>query len=184
MFGSPRMPGIGAILLAVVAIAVLVFDGDEGDGGHGQADPRTGPGTGAAAGPVFADVTRIVDGDTVEVDLAGVEEDIRYIGVDTPETVAPGQPVECFGKPASALNGELVEGERVRLVFDDERRDKYGRLLAYVYVGDVFVNAQLVRLGYARTLTIEPNTDRAALFDKLEQAAGNAGRGLWGACGP
>lgn len=181
------MPGIGAILLAVVAIAVLLFDGDEGEGGRGksgQPDSPTRPGTGTQGGGVFAEVTRVVDGDTVEVALGGSEEDVRYIGIDTPESVAPDQPVECFGERAGDVNRELVEGERIRLVFDGERRDRYGRLLAYVYVGDVFVNAQLVRLGYARTLTIEPNTDRAALFDKLEQAAGNAGRGLWGACGP
>jgi micrococcal nuclease len=78
----------------------------------------------------------------------------------------------------------LVSGERVRLVFDDERRDAYGRLLAYVYVGDTFVNGELVERGYARTLEIEPNTDLAARLERLERAAGRAGRGLWSACGP
>ena len=82
---------------------------------------------------------------------------MRYIGIDTPESVEPGEPVECFGCEASHFNERLVEGEKVRLVFDAERRDVYGRLLAYVYVGDVFVNAELVRAGYATTLTIPPN---------------------------
>jgi micrococcal nuclease len=127
-------------------------------------------------------VTRVVDGDTAEVELDGGEEDVRYIGIDTPESVAPGQPVECYGHAASDLNEELVEGEQVRLVFDDEPRDKYGRLLAYVHQGDLFVNAELVRRGYARTLEIAPNTDHAPLFDRLEQQAAVAGRGLWGAC--
>ena len=133
---------------------------------------------------VVAPVVDVVDGDTIEVLLGGVEEDVRYIGVDTPESVAPGEPVECFGKRASDFNADLVAGERVRLVFDAERRDVYGRLLAYVDVGERFVTAELVRRGYARTLTIAPNDSFASLFDRLEQAAGNAGRGLWGACGP
>ena len=84
--------------------------------------------------------------------------------------------------PASERNRELVGGERVRLVFGAERRDRYGRLLAYVYVGDEFVNAAIVRGGFARTLEIEPNTDRAPLFNRLEQEAANAGRGLWARC--
>ena len=129
-------------------------------------------------------VVDVVDGDTIEVVLDGVTEDVRYIGVDTPESVAPGEPVECFGKRASDFNARLVAGQRVRLVFDAERRDVYGRLLAYVYVGERFVNAALVRRGYARTLTIAPNDAFAGLFDRLQRSAGNAGRGLWGACGP
>ena len=72
----------------------------------------------------------------------------------------------------------------MRLVFDAERRDQYGRLLAYVYVGDLFVNAELLRRGFARTLTIAPNDSFAARFDALQRAAGSAGRGLWGACEP
>jgi micrococcal nuclease len=129
-------------------------------------------------------VADVVDGDTIEVLVNGTEEDVRYIGVDTPESVKPGAPVECFGPEASEFNERLVSGERVRLDFGPERRDDYGRLLAYVYVGDRFVNAELVRRGYATTLEIAPNDQFADLFDRLEQDAGNAGRGLWGACGP
>lgn len=127
-------------------------------------------------------VGRVVDGDTVEVRLGGETEDVRYIGVDTPETVKPGAPVDCFGPQASAFNHRLVEGRRVRLVLGEERRDVYGRLLAYVYLGDRFVNAELVRRGLARTLTIPPNDRYAARFERLEIAASRAGRGLWGAC--
>jgi micrococcal nuclease len=127
-------------------------------------------------------VTRVVDGDTVEVRLDGVEEDVRYIGVDTPETVKPGNPVECFGPQASRFNHRLVEGRRVRLVFGVERRDVYGRLLAYVYLGGRFVNAELVRRGLARTLTIPPNDRFAGRLKRLEIAAARAGRGLWGEC--
>ena len=134
----------------------------------------------AASATVY--VTRVVDGDTVEVRLDGREEDVRYIGVDTPETVKPDTPVQCFGPQASAFNHRLVEGRRVRLVFGEERRDVYGRLLAYVYLGDRFVNAELVRRGLARTLTIPPNDRYADRFKRLEIAAARAGRGLWGAC--
>jgi micrococcal nuclease len=127
-------------------------------------------------------VTRVVDGDTVEVDLGGTEEDVRYIGVDTPETVKPDTPVQCFGPQASRFNHRLVEGRRVRLVFGEERRDVYGRLLAYVYLDGRFVNAELVRRGLARTLTIPPNDRFASRLKRLEKAAARAGKGLWGGC--
>jgi micrococcal nuclease len=141
---------------------------------------------GAQRGPASAvvPVTRVVDGDTIEVRLGGRTEDVRYIGVDTPETVKPGTPVECFGPEASSFNHRLVEGRRVRLVFGAERRDVYGRLLSYVHLGPRFVNAELLRRGYARTLTIPPNDRYAERFERLQAAAGRAGRGLWGACGP
>ena len=129
-------------------------------------------------------VVRVVDGDTIAVMIDGREEDVRYIGVDTPESVAPNRPVECFGKRAADFNQDLVAGKRVRLVFDAERRDRYGRLLSYVYAGEVFVNAELVRRGFATTLTIPPNDTFADRFAGLERAAGRAGRGLWGACEP
>jgi micrococcal nuclease len=137
---------------------------------------------------VEAKVVRVVDGDTIVASVDGADAYVRYIGVDTPETVKPGTPVQCFGKRASAENHRLVEGRTVRLVFDRERRDDYGRLLAYVYMAAAggghsrFVNATLVRDGYARTLTIPPNTAHAPLFDRLEARAGQSGRGLWGSC--
>jgi micrococcal nuclease len=136
--------------------------------------------------PAAAHVTvlRAVDGDTIEVRLGGRREDVRYIGVDTPETVEPGTPVQCFGHRAAAFNERLVEHRRLRLVFGAERRDVYGRLLAYAYAGPRFVNAELVQRGYARTLAIAPNTLHSALFDRLQGAAARAGRGLWGACPP
>ncbi len=128
-------------------------------------------------------VLDVVDGDTIHVRLGGENESVRYIGIDTPE-VDPNIGVECFGKDASDENRRLVEGRDVRLVFDAEERDRYGRLLAYIYrqPDDLFVNAELIEGGYARTLTIEPNDSFADKLDQLEQAAANAGRGLWGAC--
>jgi micrococcal nuclease len=158
------------VLLAVVALLIL----------------RPWEGGGADQGPASARavVTRVVDGDTVEAQIDGVLEDVRYIGVDTPETVKPDTPVQCFGPQASAFNHRLVEGRRVRLVFGVERRDVYGRLLAYVYREGHFVNAILVRRGLARTLTIPPNDRFAPLLRRLELRAARAGRGLWGACEP
>jgi micrococcal nuclease len=150
---------------------------DDGDGGT-----SAGPGAAGPASGIEVPVADVVDGDTIEVLVDGQTEDVRYIGIDTPESVAPGEPVECYGLRASAANAELVEGENVRLEFDAERRDRYGRLLAYVYVDDLFVNAELLRRGFATTLTIPPNDSFADRFARLEQRAGNAGRGLWGAC--
>jgi micrococcal nuclease len=164
--------GRGSLALLLLVALVLLRPWESLDG-LGQDEPP------ATANVV---VTRVVDGDTVEVRLGGRTEDVRYIGVDTPETVKPGAPVDCFGPQASAFNHRLVEGRRVRLVFGAEPRDVYDRLLAYVYLGDRFVNAELVRQGLARTLTIPPNDRYADRFKRLEIAASRAGRGLWGAC--
>jgi micrococcal nuclease len=169
-----RRPLGGLLLLALIALVVF-----HDSGGEQGADRRSGEPTSRS---VRAFVSRVIDGDTIEVRIGGLEDEVRYIGIDTPETVKPGTPIQCFGPQASALNHRLVEGRRARLVFDRERRDVYGRLLAYVYVGGRLVNADLVRRGYARTLTIPPNVAHAGLFHRLAHAAGNDGRGLWGAC--
>ena len=143
---------------AVIALAVAAFTGCGSQAGDEEAPGEA----------VTTRVVRVIDGDTIEVSIEGQDEDVRYIGVDTPETVKPGTPVQCFGPQASAENDRLVEGRTVRLVFDRERRDAYGRLLAYVYTRaeagkSRFANAALVRNGYARTLTIPPNTAPAAV---------------------
>ncbi|MBI2690426.1 MAG: thermonuclease family protein [Solirubrobacterales bacterium] len=128
-------------------------------------------------------VLRVVDGDTILVRGAnGRSERVRYIGVDTPESVKPDSPVECFGREASDFNKQLVQGRKVRLVPDAEPEDKYGRSLAFVYVGDTFVNAQLIRGGYARTIEIEPNTSKAGYLADLERVAIRTRKGLWRAC--
>ena len=154
------------LLLIVALLIVRPWEGG-GDEGPAQAD---------------AFVTRVVDGDTIEARIDGQVEDVRYIGVDTPETVKPDTPVQCFGPQASAFNHRLVERRRVRLVFGVERRDVYGRLLAYVYLRRQFVNAALVRRGLARTLTIPPNDRFAPQFRRLEMRAARTGWGLWGKC--
>ncbi len=117
-----------------------------------------------------------VDGDTIE--LADGEK-VRYIGVDTPETKHPYKPVQFFGREASQFNRNLVVGKRVTLEYDAGRRDRYRRLLAYVYVGDIFVNAELAAEGYAQTATYPPNVRYQQLFLYLQKQAREAGKGLW-----
>jgi micrococcal nuclease len=149
----------------------------------GVAAPRIGDGDGDGDGGATRDgrVERVVDGDTIVVD----GESVRLIGIDTPESVKPGTPVECFAKEASAFTERLVEGRRVRLERDVEERDRYDRLLGYVYRrGDgLFVNAELVRRGYATPATFPPNVRHADEFSRLAREAREAGRGLWSACG-
>ena len=165
--------------------------------------PRLGPSPSPTAIPVpgrqTALVTRIIDGDTIEVELVlslalseaegevkGIEGrryKLRYIGVDTPETRHPQKGLECFGREATEKNRELVEGKVVYLEKDVSETDRYGRLLRYVYLADgTFVNAELVRLGYAQVATYPPDVRYADLFLRLQREARQAGRGLWGQC--
>ncbi|MFZ9696204.1 MAG: thermonuclease family protein [Ilumatobacteraceae bacterium] len=130
-------------------------------------------------------VVSVSDGDTFTVELAGRREKVRLIGIDTPETKHPTKGVQCWGPEASAFTTSLLgPGTKVRLVRDAESRDRYGRLLAYVYLvdGNVFVNHELVRLGFARPYPFEPNTTHKATFADAAWEAQAARRGLWGAC--
>ena len=129
-------------------------------------------------------MVKVVDGDTIAVQLGATREKVRYIGVDTPETKDPRRPVQCYGQKAADFNARLVDGELVRLVRDVEERDRYGRLLAYVYRvrDELFVNAELARLGYAQPLSIAPDVRHADRFARLAREAREAGRGLWSAC--
>jgi len=131
---------------------------------------------------VEARVTRVVDGDTIDVYMDGVVHRVRYIGIDTPETVHPSEPVECFGKEASAKNSQLVGGKTVRLEKDVSETDQYGRLLRYVWVGDIFVNDYLVRQGYAYASTYPPDVKYADQFAEAQTEAIANNRGLWATC--
>lgn len=133
----------------------------------------------AAQSVLEATVTRIVDGDTIHVDVGGRVETVRYIGVNTPEVHHPRKGLEPGGRAAAAVNHDLVAGRRVRLELDAQARDRHGRLLAYVWVADTMVNAELVRRGFAQVMTVPPNVRHQALFLKLEREAREAGRGLW-----
>lgn len=121
-------------------------------------------------------VTRVVDGDTIEIEGG---QKVRYIGIDTPESVHPSKPVECFAIEASNKNKKLVLGKRVRLEKDVSETDKYGRLLRYVWVGDVFVNDFLVRQGYAYSYSYPPDVKYQDQFKQAEGEARGTGRGLW-----
>ena len=169
--------------LIVVVLALAAAAGAAGatgalDGGSG------GPVAPSGARGEVGRVVKVVDGDTIHVQVGSAREKVRYIGIDTPETKHPRKPVQCFGQRASQFNERLVAGERVRLVRDAEERDRYGRLLAYVFRDRdaLFVNAELARLGYAQPLTIAPNVRYAERFAALAREAREQGRGLWSAC--
>jgi len=125
-------------------------------------------------------VVKVVDGDTIALENGEV---VRYIGIDTPETVHPSKPVQCFGKEASEKNKELVEGKMVKLEKDVSERDKYGRLLRYVWVNGIFVNDYLVREGYAYVSTYPPDVKYSEQFLKAQQEARENKKGLWASCG-
>lgn len=127
-----------------------------------------------------AQVRRVVDGDTVE--LADGRR-VRYIGIDTPETVDPRKTVQCFGREATEKNRELVEGKEVELEKDVSETDKYGRMLRYIYVGDIFINDYLVRQGFAHASSYPPDIKYQDQFQQAEREARDNGRGLWGSCG-
>lgn len=163
--------------------------------------PTTGPRVPLSAiggpvrrGPLEANATvkRNVDGDTIAVSLNGSAdaspniESVRLIGIDTPETKRPNTPIECFGKKASAATASLIPpGTPVRLERDVEERDRYGRLLAYVFRANdgLFINHELVRTGFAAAYTYPPNVAYSDTFREAADVAQAVGVGLWGECG-
>jgi micrococcal nuclease len=168
--------GRGSIALLLIAAAILLRPWELGGGADSEASRH-----------LTGRVVRAVDGDTLEVAIDdGPTETVRLIGVDTPETVKPDTPVQCFGPQASAFEHERAEGRRVRLLTGVEPRDYYGRLLAYVWIGarprGRFLEAELLRRGLARVLTFHPNDRFAHRFELIAQKASKAGKGLWNAC--
>lgn len=130
-------------------------------------------------------VVAIIDGDTIDVSFAGVVERVRLLGIDTPETVSPVAPVQCFGPEATEAVGSVIPpGTEVRLERDLEARDRYGRLLLYLYRAEdgLFVNEWLVAGGYATALLYEPNTTMATPLLAAERQARRDHVGLWAAC--
>jgi endonuclease YncB( thermonuclease family) len=128
-------------------------------------------------------VTRVIDGDTIEVEfLDGELALVRYIGVDTPEQAKENTPAECFYQEATRRNEELVAGREVRLVRDVSSVDQYGRLLRYVYVGEDFINLRLVAEGYAEPVTFPPDVAKVEEFRQVEIVARNERIGLWAYC--
>ncbi|MBI4299119.1 MAG: thermonuclease family protein [Chloroflexi bacterium] len=126
-------------------------------------------------------MARVIDGDTVELENG---ERVRYLGIDTPETVHPEKPVQCYGSEASERNKALVEGKVVSLLRDGPDRDAYGRLLRYVFVDGTFVNGDLVWGGYAYARSYGDNPSLYQTLLQLERAARETKRGLWQTCQP
>lgn len=123
--------------------------------------------------------TRVVDGDTIVVEIEGKQEKVRLIGVDTPETVHPSKPVEYFGKEASEFTKRMVERKKVKLDYDWQKRDKYGRILAYIYLEDgTFLNAEIIKQGYGFAYTKYP-FKYLDEFRKYEREARETNKGLW-----
>ena len=154
------------LVIAFAYLATRTFHGvPSSQGGHGARDLGR------------YRVLRVVDGDTIVVDILGK---IRLIGMDTPETVDPRRPVQYYGKEASDATTRMALGRLVRVERDVEERDQYGRLLAYIWLPDgKMLNAELVRQGYARVYTFPPNVKYEATFVRLERDARNHDRGLW-----
>jgi micrococcal nuclease len=187
--GAVATAAVGAVATAVAALTAAALLAACGrlapNPPPGDARARVPPVTAAEGGAV---VTKVVDGDTVRVRLSGRddEERVRLIGIDTPETHGPGGLRECFGREAAARMAALLPpGTEVRLERDAELRDRYGRLLAYVYRAsdDLFVNLALAREGFAAALTVPPNVAHEQDFAAAAADARSADRGLWGRCG-
>jgi micrococcal nuclease len=171
----PARTTAAIVLVLVLALALAAVRSKPSPGGDGG---------GAAAGE--ATVVRVVDGDTVVVEVGGATESVRLIGIDTPESVARDRPNECYGtEAADRLRALLPPGTAVRLTRDVEPRDVYDRLLAYVQrsADGMFVNAAQVAGGYAEAKHYPPNTAHRDEFEQAERTARQAGLGLWSACG-
>lgn len=179
----PKAAGIWAAtaLAFLVAMAFAAPKVERGESSQPSvlAPAEVATSTAAADAETYA-VTRVIDGDTIEVEIGGARKTVRYIGVDAPETVHPSQPVGCFGAEASARNRQLVEGKRVALEKDVSETDRYGRLLRYVSVGGVSVNLALVAEGYASASSYPPDVARDAAFREAERQARESRLGLWG----
>ena len=130
-------------------------------------------------------IVSIVDGDTVDVNTNNITKRVRLIGIDTPETKHPTKKTECYGKEANTYMAKLLpKGTKINLVYDKETKDKYGRILAYVYIksNNIFVNLNLVSNGYAKTMKFKPNTLHAYEFEIAQTKAKTNQIGLWNKC--
>ena len=162
-------------LLTLVALALAAIKPEWFDSGS-QIARQNQPG--------FYSVIRFDDGDTIAVDMNGQNETVRFIGVDTPETHDPRKAVQCFGYAATVYTKNLVGKSRVRLEADslNTNRDRYGRLLRYIYLPDgTLVNAKIIQDGYGFAYTLFP-FEKADEFRSYERQAREASQGLWSAC--
>lgn len=148
--------------------------------------PSAPPGVLGSISPGYYRITEFADGDTIGVDMNDKSERVRLIGVDTPETHDPRKPVQCFGQAASDFTKKLIGNRPVRLESDDQsqNRDRYNRLLRYVYLPDgKLVQAEIIREGYGFAYLSFPFS-KSAYFAQLQTEAREQGRGLWARCSP
>ena len=184
--GHPRWPGrlLGWSLILIACSGA----GNPGDGIE-RSTSAPGPARSSSTSPhatgegqANALVTRVVDGDTIEVRYQQQDLTVRLIGIDTPESVMPGEPVQCYALAASRFTTNRLDGANVRLEFDVERTDKYGRTLAYVWLGRELFNETLVRQGYAFVTTYPPDVKYESVFLDAQRRARAESRGVWGRC--
>lgn len=200
--GRVRWPGCGLVFLLVTGLLLTLLAGCAGRDVATDADPARWT-VAPPQEPVPARVVRAIDGDTLLVSFrpgerverkgqklylvlarerveVAPEERVRLIGVNAPEIAHDSRPAEYFGREAADFTRRRLHGREVALAFDVQKRDQYGRLLAYVFDGERLFNAELVARGYAQVMTVPPNVLYADLFRDLQREARAAGRGLWG----
>jgi micrococcal nuclease len=179
---NPRKAAALAVVLAVVVVAGLIGDDDEDQVGAGPSSSPSSSSPSSSAADGTARVVSVVDGDTIKVAAGGREETVRLIGVNTPETVAPNRPVQCYGPEATEFLTRLLADAEVRLVPDptQDSRDRYGRLLSYVYKSDELVNRSIVASGSGREYTYRTPYQQRDSFRAAQEEARSSGRGLWG----
>jgi micrococcal nuclease len=180
--------GVAVVLMLLVLTGSFAPDAPAPAAPQGQSQAATTTSANAPAAPptpagsVTYAVAKVIDGDTISVSIHGAKETVRLIGIDTPETVDPRKPMQCFGKEASDKTKELLAGQRVVLEKDPSQGeyDKYGRTLAYVYRADgLFVNEYLVAQGFAHEYTYDAPYKYQAEFKAAQAEARLLGRGLW-----
>ncbi|HCT0402040.1 TPA: thermonuclease family protein [Staphylococcus pseudintermedius] len=159
------------VLILVIAIVVLIFQYINGDGPFKKSSTDV-------RGESYL-VKRVIDGDTIIIDKDGQDERVRLIGVDTPETVKPNTPVQPYGKAASNFTKKHLTNQRVRLEYDREPKDKYGRTLAYVWLGDEMFNVKLAKEGLARAKFYPPNDEYRILIEQAQKEAQKKQLNIW-----
>lgn len=175
-----RRPAGAALVLAVLLTALTVILPAGCVGEPETQPPSQGSGT-VAPGRVEVELVKVVDGDTIWVRMSdGSEERVRYIGIDAPEIAHADAPAEYMGEEASIHNAELLASGPLHVEVDMDERDDFGRLLAYVWAGEVLVNERLVRDGYARAHGYPPNLARQSQLREAQRKARAEGLGLWG----
>jgi len=188
MTGSARSLLILAVLLVPLVLACASTSANPTAGQSTIAQRPDAAGVVSEAGSEVYDrsealVTKVVDGDTIDVNVGGVQYKLRYIGINAPELDSIDTNTRNIAMKATDKNRELVGGKTVELEKDVSETDKYGRLLRYVYAGGIMVNAELVRCGYAQATPYPPDLRYQAVFSSLQAGAKAAKAGIWGSAG-